>query len=97
VQRYLKAVDAGEAHAWHSVVFGLVLAVYSLPLRQGLAHMAYQTLGGFTQAASIRLSLSETKQRELVDTFSVPVSRALEAIVSRHYSTLEASRTLLPG
>jgi urease accessory protein UreF len=51
IPRYLAAVEAGEAKAWHTLVFGLVLAVYSLPLRQGLMHFAHQTIGGFIESA----------------------------------------------
>ncbi len=47
VQRYLEAIAAGRAHGWHPVVYGVVLAVFSLPLRQGLIHYATRTLGGF--------------------------------------------------
>ena len=40
VQRYREAVEAGTARGWHPVVYGVVLAVHSIPLRQGLAHHA---------------------------------------------------------
>ena len=33
VQRYLAAVEQGEAQGWHTLVYGLTLSVYSLPLR----------------------------------------------------------------
>jgi len=35
VQRYLKAVGEGRAHGWHTLVYGITLSVYSLPLIQG--------------------------------------------------------------
>jgi hypothetical protein len=44
VQRYLAAVEFGQANGWHTVVYGLTLALYSLPLRQGLLHYAQETL-----------------------------------------------------
>jgi hypothetical protein len=44
VQRYLAAVKSGKAHGWHTIVYGLTLALYSLPLRQGLLHYAQETL-----------------------------------------------------
>ena len=47
VRRYLEAIHRGRAHGWHPVVYGLVLATFSIPLRQGLMHYADQTLGGF--------------------------------------------------
>ena len=66
VQRYLRAVQAGEAHAWHTVVYGLMLSVYSLPLRQGLLSYAQQTTRGFASSAANRLRLAETECQILV-------------------------------
>ena len=51
IQKYLAAIEAGEARGWHPVVYGVVLAVYSLPLRQGLMNFATQTLAGLVTAA----------------------------------------------
>ncbi len=62
-KRYLAAVESGEAHGWHTLVYGLTLAVYSLPLRQGLLGYAQQTTRGFIQAAARSLELSETDSR----------------------------------
>ena len=36
VQRYLRAVENDEANGWHTLAYGVTLAVYSLPSRQGL-------------------------------------------------------------
>lgn len=58
VQRYLNAVESGEAQGWHTIVYGLTLAVYALPVRQGLLVYARQTLNGFIQAAAQPLGLS---------------------------------------
>lgn len=58
VRRYWQAAEAGEAHAWHVLVYGLVLAVFSLPLRQGLLNYAQQTMQGFIGSAAARLELS---------------------------------------
>src|SRR5947207_637458 len=58
VQRYLRAVQAGEAHAWHTVVYGLILSVYSLPLPQGLLSYAQQTTLGSASSAANRLRLA---------------------------------------
>jgi urease accessory protein UreF len=61
VQRYIAAVDEGHAHAWHALLFGVTLAVYSLPLRQGLLHFAQQTVLGFIHSAAPRLGLRNGK------------------------------------
>jgi urease accessory protein UreF len=52
VQRYLGAVESGQAGGWHTLVYGLTLAVYAFPLRQGLAHYARETLAGLAGAAA---------------------------------------------
>lgn len=57
VQRYLRAVEDGQAHGWHTVVFGVFLAQYSLPPRQGLLLYGQRTLGGFLDAAAGTLRL----------------------------------------
>src|SRR6185436_12829880 len=59
VRRYLEAVERGEASAWHTLVYGLTLALYSMPLRQGLLGYGFQTSRGFIYAAATPLQLSE--------------------------------------
>ena len=57
VRRYWNAIERGEAYGCHAVVFGMVLSLFSLPLRQGLLHYAHQTLAGFVRAGARRLAL----------------------------------------
>jgi urease accessory protein UreF len=57
VQRYWRAVQALDAPASHTVVYGLSMAVFSFPLRQALLNYAHQTLRGFIESASHRLTL----------------------------------------
>jgi len=52
VQRYLTAVESGQADGWHMLVYGLTLAVYSFPLRQGLLHYARETVSALAFAAT---------------------------------------------
>src|SRR5437773_9898888 len=66
VQRYLRAVQAGEAHAWHTVVYGLILSLYSLPPRQGLLSYAQQTMRGFVRSAAGHLQLSLAECEDLM-------------------------------
>jgi urease accessory protein UreF len=82
VQRYLKAVEEGHAHAWHILVFGLTLALYSLPLRQGLLTYARQTLGGFIRAAARPLRLTQGECQELLERAGADLPRQLETIVA---------------
>jgi urease accessory protein UreF len=57
VQRYRQAMETGEAAAWHTIVYGIVLALYSLPLRDGLQHLALQTMAGFALNAAPEFGL----------------------------------------
>jgi urease accessory protein UreF len=81
VQRYLKAVDESGANAWHTLVFGVVLAVYSLPLRQGLLHFAQQTLTGFVEAAGSRIEAARAIRHEILLRHTEVIAQAVEAIV----------------
>jgi len=67
LQRYLRAVDGGRAHGWHMLVYGMILAIYSLPLRQGLLSYARQTLRGFTLVADARIQIGDARCRCLVE------------------------------
>ena len=83
VQRYLQAVESGQAHGWHTLVYGLTLAVYSLPLRQGLLGYAHQTTRGFIHSAARMLSLSERQCRDIFDSLCVGLPEAVEAMVGQ--------------
>lgn len=66
-QKYDQAVRGGEAKGWHTLVYGLFLSAYSLPLRQGLIHYGSQTMLGFIEAGARHLRLTEGTLRELHD------------------------------
>jgi hypothetical protein len=51
IQRYLAAVEAGRARGWHTVVYGIILAIYSWPLRQSLIHYGRETMSGLAGAS----------------------------------------------
>jgi len=51
VRRYWEAVEAGRAHGWHMLVFGLVLGLFYIPHCQGLLVYARQTTFGFVRSA----------------------------------------------
>ena len=65
VQRYLAAIDQGDARGWHTLVYGVALAVFSLPLRQGLLGYANHTMDGFIQSAAQPLALTTGQCQEL--------------------------------
>jgi len=81
LQRYSAAVEEGEAYGWHSVVFGVVLALYSFPLRQGLAHFGQQTVNGFVQAARNSIPLTHAQSQELLAGQAGAILQAIESIV----------------
>jgi urease accessory protein UreF len=81
VQRYLHAVESGEAHGWHTLVYGLTLVLYSLPLRQGLLGYAHQTTRGFIHAAARPLKLTEADCGALFEKLCAPLPAAVEALV----------------
>lgn len=83
VQRYLHAVENGEAHGWHTLVYGLTLVLYSLPLRQGLLGYAHQTTRGFIHAAARSLKLTEADCRALFEELCEPLPAAVETLIAK--------------
>lgn len=65
VRRYWQAVETGQAHGWHVLVYGLVLSIFSLPLRPALLSYCRQTLAGFVDTAGAALSLPRTECAQL--------------------------------
>jgi urease accessory protein UreF len=82
VQRYRVAVEEGRAHGWHILVFGLTVALYSLPLRQALLTYAHQTLNGFIGSAAGPLRLTKAECQELLEQVCAGLPKALEDILS---------------
>ena len=51
ISRYRTAIEEGRADGWHPLVFGVFLAVYHLPIRQGLIQYGMRSLGLLATAA----------------------------------------------
>ena len=83
VQRYLRAVQGGEAHGWHTLVYGLTLAVYSLPLRQGLLGYAHHTTRGFIYAVARTLRLSRGQHDDLFEGLYADLPHAVDAVLGQ--------------
>lgn len=81
LQRYLRAVEAGQAHGWHTLVYGVTLSVYSLPVLQGLFSYERQTLLGFMHAGARRLRLSEQDCRALIDELTPGLPSAMNSVL----------------
>ena len=83
VQRYLRAVEEGHAQGWHTLVYGVTLAIYSLPLQQGLLGYSHQTTRGLIYAAARPLRLSERTCRALFDDLSASLAAAVTGLVAQ--------------
>jgi urease accessory protein UreF len=81
-QRYLQAVEDGAADGWHTIVYGLTLALYSLPIRQGLMNYAHQTLHGFISVAARPLRLSKHQATELLEELCLCLPAQLESLLA---------------
>ena len=81
-RRYREAIERGEANGWHTWVYGLTLALYSLPLRQGLLGFGFQTTRGFIHSAARPLRLSENDCRALVAELCASLPQAVETLLS---------------
>ncbi len=92
VRRYWRAIELGEANGWHPVVFGVVIALFSLPLRQGLIHYAYQTLSGFLKAGAARLALPPAKVTLVFDELTAALPAAVESTLRRKEIDIRDSR-----
>ena len=82
VQRYLRLLDEGGVHAWHTLVYGVILALYSFPLRQGLMNYAQQTLHGFIQAAARGHPWTEIEMELALDQLLAGAPTAMESILA---------------
>ena len=85
LQRYLRAVDDNLAHGWHTLVYGVTLSVYSLPVLQGLISYEKQTLLGFMHAVSRTLRLSENDCRNLLENLSPSLPQPTEPILGEEH------------
>jgi urease accessory protein UreF len=83
VQRYLAAVESGQAHGWHTLVYGVTLAVYSLPLRQGLLYYSQETLSALASAAGRSKRFGELELAEMLSGLLARVPQAVEAALPR--------------
>lgn len=87
MQRYLKAIADGDARGWHTLVYGISLAVYSLPLRQGLLSYAQHTLGGFIDHAAGPLRLAGADSVELHAEACAGLPGAMEHLLASAYGS----------
>jgi len=94
VQRYLAAVEAGQAAGWHTVVYGMTLAIYSWPLRHGLLTYARQTLSGLALAAGRPPGLAGPAGGEILQTCFLRLPAAIEETLDACGEVGELARAL---
>jgi urease accessory protein UreF len=83
LRRYIRAVETEEAHGWHFLIAGAALALYSLPLRQGLMDYALHTLWNAVGQAAPRMGLKRSEASELVQTLAADLPAQLQSICPR--------------
>lgn len=88
VQRYVQAVQQGRAFGWHSTVYGLALAVYSIPLRPGLQSFYGQTVRGFIDAARSSLNFEEGEVEALEREFGELLRPAIDGLLGESHGAL---------
>jgi urease accessory protein UreF len=81
LQRYLEAVEAGQAPGCHVVVFGVLLALFSLPLRQGLAHYALRTQHALLESSLLSLRFTAADRLRLRDACAARVGPAVRETI----------------
>ncbi len=82
VRRYILAVEQGQARAWHTLVYGVILSLYSVPLRQGLLSYGWQTTNGFIQSAARTLHLPEADCQALLHELGEGLSPVVAELLS---------------
>jgi len=85
VQRYLAAVESGQAHGWHTLVYGVTLSVYSLPMRQGLLYYSQETLLALASAAARSGNFSQAEPDELLSSLLARIPEAVEAALAANH------------
>ena len=83
LSRYRSSVLEGGAHGWHMLVYGIVLHLFSIPIRQGLAKYQTQVLLGFAQSACQSLQWPQSEWSEVEFVIQKMPLPSLESLSSR--------------
>jgi urease accessory protein UreF len=78
LRRYHQAVESHPAAGQHVTVYGVFLHLFSIPLRNGLAGYAYQTVEGFLDTAARQIPMSELQRREILEATCAPLPAQVE-------------------
>ncbi|MGZ4973028.1 MAG: urease accessory UreF family protein [Limisphaerales bacterium] len=92
VQRYWTAIESGQAQGWHTLVYGLTLFIYSMPLRQGLCHYAEQTMFSLADIAARRVGLPANECRDIAAKVMAELPASIEKTLAPQESPFVAVR-----
>jgi len=81
LQRYIAAVERGEANGWHLLVAGAALGLYALPLRQGLMDYALHTFWNVVSQAAGPLGLESDEGMLLVKELSADLPQRIQTML----------------
>jgi len=79
--KYLVAVREQRAHGWHTLVYGLMLAVYSIPVRQGLVSYARHILQSYIRTAGHAFAAPAEERELLLETLSADLAPEVERVL----------------
>jgi len=82
VQRMLEAVQAGQTPGHHPIVFGLTMAIYAIPERQGLADYAQGALAAVIASAAGKLKLTQEDRAALLAPSQAHLPQAISRMVA---------------
>lgn len=82
ITRYMTAVEEGRAQGWHTLVLGLTLSVYSLPVRQGLMHYAQQILISYLESATHSFPVTDDEVRTAIEELVADLPSELEKLLN---------------
>lgn len=92
LQRYIRAVDAEEANAWHTLVYGITLASFSFPLRQGLQNYAHQTLSGFVRSSRNAERFGQNECENVLEEITAAIPAIIDALLANPFSIANAAQ-----
>ena len=82
VQRMLEAVQTGKTPGHHPIVFGLTMAIYAIPERQGLADYAQGALAAVIATAAGKLKLTQDDRSTLFARSQSCLPEAIDRMVA---------------
>ncbi|MBM3849589.1 MAG: hypothetical protein FJ396_05265 [Verrucomicrobia bacterium] len=96
VQRYLAAVEDGLAQGWNPVVFGIALAAFHLPYRQGLLHYAVTLMRGLARGCR-PTGVVEPGWIAAMDRLEAPLPEAVRRLLPDPFAGPGTTRPPVPG